>query len=298
MNQITVNQLSWAVVVLILLPLLGFVGIMVFRRVVRPWRVQTNPLSSAGAQTSTLREIGRCWLPPTVVMAVFVALSGEFGHELEQWLSLTSFARIPAVVEPGYSPVQTDNLADTDPKHDRPGWIDEGNSQSGEIQRIVMSSSLWATEAEASRELLPRVASIVRTDFSERHKGLFDQPGHRFLSDERLAHVAMKRQYLERIEQNHGSMVLPMCRLWQQIEISPMVRTEIYPAWKSAVLGSRVVIVGAVLSLMTLVASAASLFVKLKRLPNHSSIFAPVVAASCAGVWITGDLLLAMRLCS
>ena len=307
MNRITVNQLSWSVVslalivvVLIALALLGLVTIIAYRIVARHRRVPTIPATTRFPERTTLREIARCWVAPTGVMAVFIALSGEFGRELERWFSLTPFVSIPAAVEPHESLVRTENpyqRAETDPAHIRPSWIDERNSQTGDVQRIVLSSGLWATEAEAIRELLPRTASIVRTDFAERHKGPFDRPGHRFLSDERLANIAVKRQYLERIEQDHGSIVLPMCRLWQQIEVSPEVRTEIYPAWKSAVLGNRVVLIGALLSLMTLIANAASLFAKLNRLPNGSTTYAAAVAASSATAWIVGDLLLAMRLC-
>ncbi|MEI8016955.1 MAG: hypothetical protein WCH39_02090 [Schlesneria sp.] len=307
MNSITVNQVGWSVVslalivvVLIGLALLGLVTNSAYRIVARHRRTPTIPVTTRFTGRTTLREIARCWVAPTGVMAVFVALSGEFSHEFERWFSLTPSVTIPAVIEHNESPVRIENANlryQTDPGLSRPSWIDEGNNQTGDIQRIVLSSGLWATEAEASRELLPRTASIVRTDFAERHKGPFDRPGHRFLSDERLANIAVKRQYLERIEQDHGSIVLPMCRLWQQIEVSPEVRTEIYPAWKSAVLGNRVVLIGALLSLMTLIANTASLFVKLNRLPSRSTTFAAVVAASSATAWIVGDLLLAMRLC-
>ena len=231
MNRITVNQLSWSVVslalivvVLIALALLGLVTIIAYRIVARHRRVPTIPATTRFPERTTLREIARCWVAPTGVMAVFIALSGEFGRELERWFSLTPFVSIPAAVEPHESLVRTENpyqRAETDPAHIRPSWIDERNSQTGDVQRIVLSSGLWATEAEAIRELLPRTASIVRTDFAERHKGPFDRPGHRFLSDERLANIAVKRQYLERIEQDHGSIVLPMCRLWQQLARSP-----------------------------------------------------------------------------
>ncbi len=307
MNRITVNQVTWSlvpialiVVVLIASVLFGLATIVAYRIVARYRRVPTIPATTRFNGTTTLREVARCWVAPTGVMAVFVALSGEFGHELERWFLLTPFVTIPAAVEPQESLVQTENpyqRSETDPALNRPSWIDEGNNQTGDVKRIVLSSGLWATEAEASRELLPRTALMVRTDFAERHKGPFDRPGHRFLSDERLANIAVKRQYLERIEQDHGSIVLPMCRLWQQIEVSPEVRTEIYPAWKSAVLGNRVVIVGALLSLMTLIANAASLFAKLNRVPSRSTTFAAAVAASSATAWIVGDLLLAMRLC-
>ena len=300
MNRITVNQLTWSivplaliVVVLLALALLRLVTIIAYRNVARHRRVPTIPATTRFIGRTTLREIARCWVAPTGVMAIFAALSGEFGHELERWFSLTPFANIHATVEPDDSHQRSEtNLAMS-----RPSWIDEGNSQTDDVQRIVLSSGLWATEVEARCELLPRAASLVRTDFAERHQGLFDRPGHRFLSDERLAQIAVKRQYLERIEQDHGSIVLPMCRLWQQIEVSPMVRTEIYPAWKSSVLGNRVVMIGAVLSLMTLAASAASLFVKLKLVPNRSTTYAAAIAASSATAWVVGDVLLAMRLC-
>ena len=268
-----------------------------YRRAAWRRRIQTIPETPRSTEKKTLKEVARSWLAPTGVMAVFVALSGEFGHELERWFSLAPLVRIPAAVE---SQVQTENpyqRSVSDPALGRPGWIDDGETQIDDVTKIVLSSGLWSTEQEASRELLPRAASIVRLDFSERHQSPFDRPSQRFLSDEQLARIAVKRQYLEPVTKKTGSMELPMCRLWQQIEISPTVRTEIYPVWKSAVLGNRVVIIGTVLAMMTLMANAASLFVKLKRLPSHGTTYAAAVAASSATAWIVGDLLLATRLC-
>jgi hypothetical protein len=289
MNPIPV--INWSV--LIPLAFLGFVALKLMSKSVRNWL--TNPLTADHAGSTSLREIVRCWLAPTGVMVVFVALSGEFGHELEQWFSMTPFARIPAVVES--QTVNSSQQTETDSGLGRPGWIDEGDTQIDDVKKIVLSSGLWSTEAEAIHELLPRTASIVRSDFAERHKNPFDRPAHRFLSDERLAQIAVKRHYLEPVTKQTGSMELPMCRLWQQIEISPTVRTEIYPVWKSAVLGNRVVIIGTLLSLMTLAASATSLFVKMKRRPNYGATYAAAVATSSATAWMAGDLLLAMWLC-
>ena len=299
MNRISVNQLSWAVVVPILLAFIGFAGIMVFRRIVRRWRVRVNPGAKTPARTTTLREVVRCWLAPTGVMAVFLALSGVFSHEFERWFSSTSVTVISAPIQRSDLPTQSNNLSNTSIAHStlpKPGWIAEGDKQIDEVQLKVLKSELWVTEAEARRELVPIAASDVRAYFAERHHGLFDQPRHQFLSDERLADFAVKQEYLEPVTKKSGTLELPMFQLWQQIEISPAVHDEIYPAWKSAVLPIRVMFIGSVLSLMTLAANAVSLFVKLKRRPNRSKAYAAAIAGSSAAAWIVGDLLLAMRL--
>ena len=299
MNRISVNQLSWAVVVPILLAFIGFAGIMVFRRIVRRWRVRENPGATTPARTTTLREVVRSWVAPTGVMAVFLALSGVFSHEFERWFSLTPITAISAPVQHSDLPTQSDNLSNTSIAHStlpKPSWIEERDKQINDVQRKVLKSELWVTEAEARCELVPIAASHVRAYFAERHHGLFDQPRHQFLSDERLADVAVKQEYLEPVTKTSGSLELPMFQLWQQIEISPTVHDEIYPAWKSSVLPIRVMFIGTILSLMTLAANVTSLFVKLKRLPNRSAAYAAVISGTSAAAWIVGDLLLAMRL--
>ncbi len=174
-----------------------------------------------------------------------------------------------------------------------PKWIQDGDNTFGDVRRTVLSSGIWSTEAEARQELLPRAASIVRADFDERHHGPLDRAGLRFLSDERVIEAAVKEKYVELAEQDFGMMY----RLWWQIEVSPVVRTELYPAWKAAVVGNRVIVIGTVLALLTLAANATALFAKLKSVPNRRSIYTAAVVATSAVAWIAGDLLVVNHLC-
>jgi hypothetical protein len=255
---------------------------------------------------TTFHAVAVSWLAPTVVMLVFTGLSGNFVYELENRFPLGSLFVMPIRPEIPQPTIAVDASA-VKVVHesregvlndaDRPKWIDEGDSTKGDIRIIVLSSKLWSTEAEARQELLPRVASIVRTDFNERHKSVFDRTGQWLLSDGLLNQHAVKRRYIEQVEQDFGTFSAPMCRLWTQVEISPMVRTEIYPIWKKAVIGNRVIIIGAVLACLTMLANAVALFAKLRTVPHRSFLYMGAIIATSVLTWFAADLVLVKQLC-
>jgi len=226
------------------------------------------------AVISTIRALGWCLLAPTGVMTIFVVLSGVTSRE---WSSVFSQQTAPQPVShtqiPAIDSGKSTEVRATDIEANRPAWIARGDTTVDEVRRIVLSSGLWNTEGEARRELQAKAVAMIRADFENRHHGPFSFAGQNFVNEERVAEIAVKERYLERVEQDFGKFSSPMNRLWWQIEISPVVRTEIYPAWKAGVVHNRIVVVGTVLALLTLLANATSLFSTLTRLHHRPSAF-------------------------
>ena len=294
----------------------GLLGVYVCRKVLNV--VLNNPLrmqpsgSRVGETTPSPKLPGvnpisgviRSWLAPAGVMAVFVVLGGGPGKESGPTITTISHgtAGTSTAVQTSQSSPDLKSVSAT---HDRlipvansgtsgvlPGWVRDGNTSAGDVKRMVYSSQLWSTEAEARHELSALAAASVRADFEERHKGPLERVGRRFLTDERITNLAVKQQYVEHIEQDFGKFSAPMNRLWWQVEISPAVRTELYPAWKAAVTGNRAISVGAILALLTLAANSIALFFQLKPGSGRSVVYAASVVTVSAITWIGADLML------
>ena len=261
-----------------------------------------NPSTTASGLpgVNTVSAVVRSWLAPSIVMAVFAGLSGHLGPLLDHpLLSGSNFGmswkpEVPVAPKAKQPPAEPSSDIPVDVN--RPKWAVESDTTNGDVRLIVIPSKLWSSEEEASQELLPRVGTIVREDFDSMQKSIWTRTSRGLLSDPQVAQFAIKRRYLERIEQDFGTFTAPMCRLWIQIELSPGVRTEIYPAWNAAVVGNRILMIGAILSWVTLAANAAVLFAHLKAVPNRRLIYAGAVAATSLAAWTAGDLWLVMRL--
>lgn len=273
------------------------------------------------------RSVAGCWMAPTAVMTAFVLMSGltndrpgpiiENGAiSFDPWTTKLTDVRVnapegqlqisndsanrPLVAQP--SLVQPASVsapvAESDLTANRPKWTNSGDRLEGDIRQIVISSKLWSTEEEAKNELQAKASEIVREDFARRHQGLINSTSLRFLNDERLIKVAVKERYLERTERDFGSFSSPMNRLWWLVEVSPIVRTELYPSWKSAVVQNRVLMVGTTLALITLLVNSFGLFFALKQQPKLGWMRAAAASGLCTAAWSSAGLLVAFRLIS
>ena len=248
---------------------------------------------------STVHTALACWFAPTCVLATFVALSGTVQREWENRFGPGAFtlstsvpkspdreliANKPVLNQNTLPPLETTQPA-TPPQSALPQWITDHDTTSSDIQRIVLTSQLWSTEAEADRELSPKVAAIIRADFADRHQGLFNQTGRQVLSEDRIVNVAVKQRYVEHVEKDFGSFDATMNRLYWQVEVSPVVRTELYPEWKAAVTQNRIVVVGALLSLLTLLTTTASTMLSLRGTSAPKRSYPVAVPALSAVAW-------------
>ena len=234
-----------------------------------------------------------CWIAPTFVLGTFVLLSDAANNPLDRtmaWARSRLFNQ-PKLWEQQISrdqlvptvwtvPVQT-----SDNSGQRPEWTSRIRTRIGDIENIVVSSHLWSTEAEATAELHPQVARLVKADFELNHHGILDPKGKLPISDDQVARIAVTDRYLERTEQNFGSFDAPMYRMWYQVQLSPIVRTELYPSWKAAASKNRIIALGAGLAMLVLIANLIWMGAKLRSSGNHGRVYVASLATLSAVAW-------------
>ena len=250
---------------------------------------------------TTARAIAWCWFPPTCVMLIFLGLSERLNQERDfilEWIQATTKASHDTLTATDRVSQALDNSSFI-PQSQVPGspvakplWIIDGTTTSGDVKRLVLSSQLWSTVDEAKQELKAKAVAIVDADFASRHHQILDPIVHRVLSEDRFEQVAVKDRYVESVELDFGTMN----RLWWQLEISPVVRTELYSHWKAAKVQNRMIAVGTGLALITLMASAGVLFTTLKRASTFGISRAIATTTGCLAVWSSACLFFATRL--
>lgn len=267
--------------------MIGLGSLLLFGILLRPLRY---PVETTLPHVSLVSALVTSWLAPTVVMLVFMGLSGSVTQQLEN--AFQSPPTSPPLVFDRDHPAEVSSTATgenqespSDIKH--PDWLVERDSTDGDVRQVVLVSKLWSTEHEARQDLVPRAAAIVRNDFQNLHQQHSFQPGPGLMTDEQLLEAACKKQYLERVDQDFGSFKSPMCRLWMQIELSPIVRTSIYPAWKSALVGNRTLLIGTYLAFLTLAANTVVLFTRLRSHPRGNWVAAAVISLGSMLAWGT-----------
>lgn len=286
------------------LVILAVVGLFLFRKTSKLLRAAKSGLSASVSRlprpVGTVAAIAWCWLAPTCIMAVFVALNGgplpHWDRIVNSVMSDEPFlrrSRVNHVLVSG--PAELPESSDL--AGNRPKWTEDQDKTSGDIRRIVLTSQIWSTEEEANEELSARTAALLQSDFKSRHDGLFDPDVDRFLSVVRAVELAVKEKYVERFDQNFGSFTSPMNRVWWQVELSPVVRTEIYPAWKLAVVQNRIIALGTILAIVTLLANTYAMFGRLKQ-ASRGTVRAALVTTSSLALWIAADVFVASRLMS
>ena len=233
-------------------------------------REVTPHLSAFRFISDVFQSIAQFVVAPTGVMLLFVVLSQ--GSKWN-WDGMPLFDREYDVLRP---PAERANVATgeqastgiliSNSTANRPNWTQQSPSTSSDVTRLVLSSRLWTTSAEAESELGTKAAEALRADFDQRHHGWLDPKAVNCLKESRIIETAVKDRYLERVEQDFGTFSSPMNRLWWQVEISPIVRTELYTDWKRALVQNRILAVGTALALATMAFNALGMLAALSRL--------------------------------
>ncbi|WP_373653526.1 hypothetical protein [Schlesneria sp. DSM 10557] len=290
------------------------------RRITQAPSWPANFARQGTSELNPLRVLISTWFGPTAVLILFVVISGLHERKLARFYTpshrssitppqvTTSAAEgISALPAPGTQAVPSDDEDDdddqdttvTNPPNGKPvplNWMEVGDTTVGEVRQIVLASKLWSTAEEAAREIEPRAAALVRADFQSRHPSAFSTSSSLLLPDDGILQSAVKKRYVETVEQNFGTFSAPMYRLWLQVEISPVVRTEIYPLWKTAAVDSRIIALGTLIATLTLLANSAAAFSLLLRKTPQRWLRSGVLVSISSTAWIVAELLLINRL--
>jgi hypothetical protein len=173
-------------------------------------------------------------------------------------------------IEPGVAITgQDDRTIATSDDNAAPEWMRQTPVTAGDTTLFVLSSKQYATEDEGRKELAGTAREMLKKDF-ERQYGI---PA-RSLSDSdlpawRIQQLALRQEYIETLERDFGNFTAPMHRVWWQLELSPKVRSGIYPVWRTHLQEWRSALVGGGLAGTTLVLAGWSVFRRRKDVTNQ-----------------------------
>ena len=214
-------------------------------------------------------------LAPTVVAGTFAGISiseqksspgFDFIRSSQSQVDARPKPAIPAKMDPMSTDVRP-VVASLTGLTQRPSWIDQLQTDDGITRRTVISSQQYTTQDEAEQELASTAADILLQDLRQLDPDTARHTSWR-PTDESLKRIAIKRQYVEAIERDFGNFVHPMYRVWWQMELSPEIRMEFLPAWRSALTVSRIRQVGIVVSTIVLLMTLMTIYYRLNILTN------------------------------
>lgn len=244
---------------MMLLLTLGFIiGFWILRR--------RRQLEAAGVARRPGIAMEFTWLAaPLVVVATFAGISAHesSGSHFGEKIGRAAQGTIPNQEDvPRQLPVGLQTASDGArlPTH-RPAWIDQGKSDDGDCQHIVISSQQYSTREEAENELSRIASDLIRDDLQRIRPGTPHSSWRPTVGE--IQRVAVKQQYVEAVERDFGSFIHPMYRGWWKIELSPEVRTEFLPSWRQGLTNSRVRLLGLMVSSLVLAVSLLAMYRRL-----------------------------------
>lgn len=112
----------------------------------------------------------------------------------------------------------------------RPDWLNASLKQQGDVVHLVVSGQQFATIEEARHDVASEARKQLLADFEKTYgasaRSLAD------LSNDDLRLLAVRKEFVETVERDFGNFFAPMHRVWWQVELSPQVRSELYPLWR------------------------------------------------------------------
>ena len=144
----------------------------------------------------------------------------------------------------------------------RPAWVDQTRVIDGDCTLIVLTSQQYATKDEAEQELRVAAVTLVEQDLQRIQTGEFRPKTWRPRVEDVIAH-AVQQRYEEIADRDFGKFTHPMIRVSWQVELSPRVRTEFAPAWRRALISFRIILVGAVATNFTMLATASLMYFRI-----------------------------------
>ncbi len=112
-----------------------------------------------------------------------------------------------------------------------PEWTARLEDTEGDVMRIVLSSQQYATADEARSQIAALAKDRLKQDF-ERIYGVTSKHIDN-LTAETLKSLAIRQEFVETVQRDFGNFFAPMHRVWWQLELSPLVRTNLHQSWRA-----------------------------------------------------------------
>jgi len=150
----------------------------------------------------------------------------------------------------------------------RPEWVDEKPVESGDSRRIVVVGKLGLNPESAEAEGVAAAVVAVRRDFAQ-HYPVSDSwlPPAKIVRDQ-----AIKQVYVEAAEHTTSTSDthFKTYRAYCQVELSPALRSQLFPYWREEIVGRRLWSLGGLAGLLTLTFGTVAAYFRLdERTSGH-----------------------------
>ncbi len=142
-----------------------------------------------------------------------------------------------------------------------PEWVQDKEFITGNVRLAVVTGEIGATVEEAVGNARKAAIDLVRVDFA----ATFPQVAGWRPPASVVANSAIRQTFVEEVDRKTVSSGTPfrVYRGYNQVELSPSVRNQIYPLWKTEVVDRRIWALGGLAGLLTLTFATLSAYFRL-----------------------------------
>jgi hypothetical protein len=150
---------------------------------------------------------------------------------------------------------------------------------------VVVESKQYATVNEAEENVYLIASGLALEDFSE-HQHL--NGGRLAVTPKLLETHAYRRRHVQEIVRTSGASTFRVVKLYQQVELSPNLRSRLYELWRAETVERRLWGLGSLVAFLTLITGTIATYLRL-NLRTHGAYrgrlkFACVCLITAAGM--------------
>jgi hypothetical protein len=142
-----------------------------------------------------------------------------------------------------------------------PEWVQDKELNTGNVRLAVVTGEIGATVEEAVANARKAAVDLVRVDFA----ASFPRVAGWRPPASVVANAAIRQTFVEEVDRKTVSSGTPfrVYRGYNQVELSPSVRNQIYPLWRTEVVDRRIWALGGLAGLLTLTFATLSAYFRL-----------------------------------
>jgi hypothetical protein len=161
----------------------------------------------------------------------------------------------PELIRPRFAPVSLESGITL------PDWVQEKDSTADNARFVVVTGEIGSTVEEAAAAARNAAIDVVRDDFAASYPQVagWEPPAPA------VGAAAIRRTFVEEIDRKTLSSGVPfrVYRAYDQVELSPVVRRQIFPFWKEEIVDRRILALGGLAGLLTLTFATLAAYFRL-----------------------------------
>jgi hypothetical protein len=161
----------------------------------------------------------------------------------------------PELIRPRFAPVSVESGTTL------PEWVQEKDSTADNARFVVVTGEIGSTVEEAATAARSAAIEVVRDDFAASYPQVagWEPPAPA------VGAAAIRRTFVEEIDRKTLSSGVPfrVYRAYDQVELSPVVRRQIFPFWKEEIVDRRILALGGLAGLLTLTFATLAAYFRL-----------------------------------